>query len=264
MLTVVRNQLKVIFLSVKYNIMREMTNQVTFATNILFMMLNNAIFIIQWFILFHLKDNIGGYKMEEVLVLWGLAASTFGFSHIFFNMAFDIPDLIIGGKLDSFLVQPKSVLLGVITSGTSTSAIGDLIYGYVILCIFRFSLFNLLLFTVLTVTGGLILTSFAVIMGSISFWIVKGDIISNNLIGVMLSMSTYPDGIFKGLVRLLLYSIIPIGLVIYLPTRLMISFHIWYLLIILVFTIFIIGLAFFVFYRGLKRYSSSNLMSARV
>ena len=264
MLSVVRNQLKVIFLSVKYYIMREMTNQVTFAANILFMMLNNAIFIIQWVILFHLKDNIGGYKMEEVLILWGLAASTFGFSHIFFNMAFDIPDLIIGGKLDSFLVQPKSVLLGVITSGTSTSAIGDLIYGYVILCIFRFSPTNLLLFTVLTITGGLILTSFAIIMGSISFWIVKGDIISSNLMGIMLSMSTYPDGIFKGLIRLLLYSVIPIGLVIYLPMRLMIRFHIGYLLIILLFTIFIIGLAFFVFYRGLKRYSSSNLMSARM
>ncbi|QHQ63510.1 hypothetical protein Ana3638_24290 [Anaerocolumna sedimenticola] len=198
------------------------------------------------------------------LVLWGLAASTFGFAHIFFNMAFDIPELIIGGKLDSFLVQPKNVLLGVITSGTSTSAIGDMIYGYVILCIFRFSPLNFILFTVLTVTGGLILTSFAVVMGSISFWIVKGDIISGNFIGLMLNMSTYPDGIFKGVVRLLLYSIIPVGLVIYLPMRLIISFHLWYLLIILVFTIFMIGLAFFVFYKGLKRYSSSNLMSARV
>ncbi len=264
MLTEAKNQFKVLLLSVKYNIMREMTNHVTFTTNILFMMLNNAIFIIQWFILFHLKDNIGGYKMEEVMVLWGLAASTFGFAHIFFNMAFDIPELIIGGKLDSFLVQPKNVLLGVITSGTSTSAIGDMIYGYVILCIFRFSPLNFILFTVLTVTGGLILTSFAVVMGSISFWIVKGDIISNNFIGIMLNMSTYPDGIFKGVVRLLLYSIIPVGLVIYLPMRLIISFHLWYLLIILVFTIFMIGLAFFVFYKGLKRYSSSNLMSARV
>ena len=244
--------------------MWEMTNHVTFATNILFMILNNAIFIIQWFILFHLKDNIGGYKMEEVLILWGLAASTFGFAHIFFHMAFDIPDLIIGGKLDSFLVQPKNVLLGVITSGTSTSAIGDLIYGYIILCIFRFSPVNLLLFTVLTITGGLILTSFAVIMGSISFWIVKGDIISSNFIGLMINMSTYPDGIFKGVVRVLLYSIIPVGLVIYLPIRLIISFRVWYLLVILAFTVFMVWLAFFIFYKGLKRYSSSNLMSARV
>ncbi len=264
MLMEVRNQFKVMFLSVKYNIMREMINPVTFVTNILFMMINNAIFIIQWLILFHLKDNIGGYEMEEVLILWGLAASTFGLSNIFFHQAYEMPDLIINGKLDSFLVQPKNVLLGVITSGTSTSAIGDLLYGYVILCIFRFSLVNLLLFSLFVITGGLIITSFAVIMGSVSFWIVKGDILSNNLIGVMINMSTYPDGIFKGAVRLLLYTVIPVGLAVYLPIRLIINFDLWNLFIVLGFTLFIVCLAFFVFYKGLKRYSSSNLMCSRI
>lgn len=264
MLTEVKNQSRVILLSVKYNIMREMTNHVTFAANVLFMMLNNAIFIIQWLLLFHLKDNIGGYKIGEVLVLWGLAASTFGFAHIFFNKAFDLPDLIMNGKLDSFLVQPKNVLLGVISSGTSTSAIGDLLYGFVMLCVFKFSPANIILFAVLTVTGGLILTSFAVILGSLSFWIVKGDILYGNLIGAMVNMSTYPDGIFKGVIKLVLYSVIPVGLAVYLPVKLIISFHIQYLFIILAFTILITRLAFFVFYKGLKRYSSSNLMNARL
>ncbi len=264
MLTVVKNQIKVIFLSVKYNIMREMTNPVTFVTNILFMMLNNSIFIIQWYLLFQLKSNIGGYKIGDVLVLWGLAASTFGMAHIFFKQAFDLNTLIVNGKLDSFLVQPKNVLLGVITSGTSTSAIGDLFYGFVIFCIFKFSPVNFILFTVFTITGGLILTSFAVIAGSISFWIVKGDILSNNLVGSMINMSTFPDGIFKGIVRVLLYTLIPVGLVVYLPVRLIISFHAGYLLLILAFTVFMVLLAFYVFYKGLKRYTSSNLMSARI
>ena len=47
MLTAVKNQVRVCVLSVKYNIMREMLNKVTFLTNILFMMLNNATFIVQ-------------------------------------------------------------------------------------------------------------------------------------------------------------------------------------------------------------------------
>lgn len=264
MLTEVKNQLKVILLSVKYNIMREMTNHITFATNILFMMLNNAIFIIQWLLFFQLKDNIGGYRIGDILVLWGLAASTFGFANIFFKRAFDLPDLIINGKLDSFLVQPKNVLLGVISSGTSTSAIGDLLYGFILLCVFKFSLVNLILFAVVTMTGGLILTSFAVILGSLSFWIVKGDILSGNLVGAMVNMSTFPDGIFKGVVKLLLYSFIPVGLAVYLPIKLIISFHMGYLLLILGFTAFIVWIAFVVFYKGLKRYSSSNLMSARI
>ena len=40
MLMAVKNQMRVCALAVKYNIMREMLNKVTFLTNILFMMFN--------------------------------------------------------------------------------------------------------------------------------------------------------------------------------------------------------------------------------
>ena len=69
MLMEAKNQIKVIMLSVKYNIMRQMVNKVTFITNILFMILNNATFIIQWLVLFRLKDEIGGYTIKEVILL---------------------------------------------------------------------------------------------------------------------------------------------------------------------------------------------------
>ncbi|HWT74988.1 MAG TPA: ABC-2 family transporter protein, partial [Mobilitalea sp.] len=171
MLTAANNQCKVILLSVKYNIMREMTNRVSFLMNIGFMVLNNATFIIQWLLLFSLKTDIGGYSLKDVMVLWGLAAGTYGFSHIFFQSSYMLPDLIMNGKLDSFLVQPKNVLLSVISSGSSISAIGDVIYGYLIIGIFNFSLQSLLLFTYFSIVGALILTAFAVVTGSISFWL---------------------------------------------------------------------------------------------
>lgn len=264
MLTAAKYQIRVLFLSLKYNIMREMTNHVTFLTNILFMVLNNATFIVQWLILFKLKKDIGGYDLYDVLVLWGLAASTYGLSHILFHKAYELPDLIMNGKLDSFLVQPKNVLLGAITSGTSTSAIGDLIYGYFIIFIFHFSLMKLLLFTLLTITGALILTAYAVITGSLSFWIVKGEMISGNLNNAVVHFSTYPDGIFKGVIRLILYTVIPVGLVNYLPLKVILQFNPWSLGIVLGFTIVMILLAVALFYQGLKRYTSSSLMIARI
>ena len=131
MLTVVKNQIKVIILSIKYNIMRQMVNKVTFITNILFMILNNASFIIQWIILFNIRDEIGGYNIKQIVLLWGLASSVYGVANIIFGEAFEISDLIIRGKLDTFLVQPKNVFLSVLTSKTKISAIGDLIYGYI-------------------------------------------------------------------------------------------------------------------------------------
>ncbi len=264
MLTAAKYQIKVLLLSVKYNVMREMTNHVTFIMNVVFMILNNAAFIVQWLVLFQLKSNIGGYTQKDVLILWAIAASTYGASHVLFHQAYGLSELITNGKLDSFLVQPKNILLGVISSKTSCSAIGDLLYGYIIILLFERNLSSLLLFTLFTITGALIMTAFAVIAGSVSFWIIRGDILAHNLNSALLNFSTYPDGIFKGGVRLLLYTVIPVGLVNYLPLKIILDFNIYSFLLILGFTPFIIAVAFFLFYRGLKRYSSSNLMIARV
>ena len=64
MLTEVKNQFKVTFLSFKYALMKEMLNKTTFITNIVFMILNNASFIIQILVLFSIKNDFGGYTFK--------------------------------------------------------------------------------------------------------------------------------------------------------------------------------------------------------
>lgn len=264
MLMEVKNQIKITFLTIKYNIMREMVNKVTFITNIIFMILNNASFIIQWIILFNLKSEIGGYTIKEVVLIWGIAAGVFGLSHILFNKAFEMSDLIINGKLDTFLVQPKNVFISVISSDTRISAIGDLIYAYICLAIYGITIKKFILFTIFTITGAIILTAFSSIMGSMSFWIVKGDILADSLNNMMVSLATYPGTIFKSGIKVILYTIIPVGIANYLPVDTILQFNIWNFTYIIAFTIIISILAFIIFYKGLKRYSSSNLMSSRI
>lgn len=264
MSTAVKNQLRVCLLSVKYNLMREMLNKVTFLTNIGFMVLNNASFIIQWVILLGIKEDIGGYGMKEVMLLWGLAASSYGLSRIFFARAFSLPDLIINGKLDSYLVQPKNVLLGVITSATNTSALGDLLYGLIVLCVFCFSIRRLFLFLLFTVTGAVIVTAFALLMGSLTFWFVRADAFGYHMVNGLISFSTYPDGIFQGTARFLLYNVIPVGMAIYQPVHVMMDFDAGRLLTVVGYAALLSAVSAFVFYRGLRRYSSSSLMEARM
>lgn len=264
MLTEVRNQIKVIFLSLKYNIMREMTNKVTFLSNVLFMILNNSSFIIQWVVLFSLKQEIGGYTMKEIILLWGMASGTFGISRIVFSRAFELSELIIEGKLDTFLVQPKNVFLSAITSETKISAIGDLIYGYICLFVYGVTIKNFVLFTIFLITGGIIVAAFASIVNCASFWIVKGDFFADALSNIMIDFATYPGNIFKEGVKILFYTVIPVGLSNYLPVETILNFNFFNFAFIVGFTIAITILAFFVFYKGLKRYSSSNLMSSRI
>lgn len=283
MSTAVKNQVRVCLLSVKYNIMREMVNPVTFATNIIFMMINNAAILMQWFILFRLRGEIGGYTMKEVMLLWGITASSFGLSRVLFARVFSLPELIISGKLDSYLVQPKNVCLSVLTSATSTASIGDFLYGLVLMGFSGFSVGRLLLFLLFTVTGTVILVAFGLLLGSLSFWLVRAEMLGGQMMSGMISFMTYPDGIFQGVSRFLLYFIIPVGMAVWKPVHIMAAFEaagdpgrtagsegqflqagLPALLAVAGYAILLMSIAVFVFYRGLKRYASSSLMEARM
>ena len=264
MLTEVKNQIKVVFLSTKYALEREMLNKVTFISNILFMILNNASFIIQWIILYSIKDNVGGYTLKQVILLWGMAAGTFGFSRFFFNDAFNLSDTINKGKLDTFLIQPKSVLLGCVTSSVQVAALGDMIYAYIMLFIYGFSLKAFLLFTFFMISGGLVVTAISIIFNSLSFWFGRVEVVSNTINSLMINFATYPDGIFKGFIKVLFYTIIPIGFVNYIPIHLIDSFNIIGFISVIGFSTMMILLSVIIFNIGLRRYSSSNLMNTRI
>lgn len=264
MLMAVKNQFRVTILAIKYALMKEMLNKATFIFNVVFMIINNLSMLIQWVVLYSLKDNIGGYTFKEVMLLWGLAAATYGVSRAFFSSAFKLSDTINVGKLDAFLVQPKNVLLNVTTTNAEASALGDILFGYLMIFFYGFSIKVFLLFTLFTLTGGFIVTSVAIILGSLSFWLKSSDVIADSGNNLIIHFATYPDGIFKGVVKLLLFTIVPVGFANYIPISVIIDFSIIKFMIIISFTIFIVILSFLIFNKGLKRYSSSNLMSARI
>ena len=264
MLMEVKNQIKVMLLSIKYAIMREMLNKVTFFSNIIFMILNNSSFIIQWVVLYSLRENVGGYTFNQVLMLWAIASGTFGFAHFFFKKAYYLSDTITNGKLDAYLVQPKNVLISCITSDVSPSALGDLIYGYIVVFLSGITISKFILYTFFVISGGIIMVDIAIILGSLSFYISKSDMIAETGNNFMIYFATYPDGIFKGIVKIILFTIIPIGITTYIPVWVLTKFNLFYFVGVIAFTIGITVLAFVIFYKGLKRYSSSNLMVAKI
>ena len=150
----VKNNLKLIFSYFKLNLKKEYKYKASFFMQMSMMILNDLFFIIQWLIVFDLIDNIGGYGFNETIMLFGVAAGAFGFSHTFFYGAWHIKDTVYDGKLDVFLTQPKNVLINTCCASTDISKSSALskistifccwsIDGYVI-----FSSFNLALFKV--------------------------------------------------------------------------------------------------------------------
>ncbi len=263
MLMEVKKELRLLFLSTKYNIMKEMINPLSFVLKVLFMMLNNSTFIIQWVVLFSLKDSFGTYGFKEIMLIWGISSASFGFAFTFFGGSFKIPEYVEEGKLDSYLVQPKSVLLSVVGSYTRISAIGDLLYGLVVGIIFYHSLKNIILFLLFIITGGIIFACFSIIIGSLAFKYTKTEELSDSIMGMYLSASLYPDSVYGNILKFILYTFIPIGFSVFIPISIILNFNLLKFIVVLLFTILMMILASLAFYRGLKRYSSTNLMSSR-
>ena len=250
MLTEVKKEIKLVFLSIKYNIMRQMINPLSFTLNVIFMMLNNAAFIIQWIILFSLKDSFGGYGFNEMMLIWGISTMSYGLSFIMFGGAFTLGQTIENGGLDQYLVTPRNLYYSVISSYSKVSAIGDFLYGLVLCLIF-------------SIIGASILKAFAVILNSLAFWITRSDDFANSLLGAFISFSIYPDSVFNKFIRVLMYTVLPVGFAVFLPVNIIMNFNIYYFIIVILFTIMINQISHLVFNKGIRRYSSSNLMVSR-
>ncbi len=263
MLMVVKNNIRIMLLSIKYNLMKAMENKVAFLTSVIMMIFNNATFIIQWITIFSLKEVIGGYTFNDVMLFWAIASGSFGLSHILFNGAYKIPEYIEQGKLDAYLTMPKNTLCQVITSSLEPSAVGDLIYGYIALIIFNFSIKNLFLYSFLIIFGGIIYVSMVVIYNSLTFKFYRSSYLTDTIRDIFINTSLYPDIIFNKVVKFISYTFIPSGLACWIPVHLLMDFNIIDFLILLGGTILLIVLAFIAFNRGLKNYTSSNLMGSR-
>lgn len=263
MLTGVKNLLKITFLSTKYAIMKEMENKVSFFMNVFFMILNNASFLLVWIVIYSLKDNINGYSFNTVLLLWAIGSGTYGVSHAFFKGAYSLSTTVVDGKLDAFLVMPKSVLIQSIL-GVSPSAFGDILYGYIVLAITGITPYKLLMFTLFIILGGILQTCVAIFYGSLSFWLGKVDQFADTFTSLVDLFGTYPDSIFNRFIHIIFFTIVPVAFIIFIPVKLLVEFNIYNILLLLVGALIIILIACITFKRGLKRYSSSNLMIARL
>lgn len=80
----------------------------------------------------------------------------------------------------------------------------------------------------------------------------------------MVNMATYPNGIFNKEIKWLLLTLIPASFTVHIPIELITHFNLLLFLSVIFFSLLLIIIAFLVFNKGLKRYSSSNLMSARI
>lgn len=181
------------------------------------------------------------------------------------NAGAPLANIIAQGRLDYYLVFPRNLLFHVIFSQMSVSTIGDLTFGLIIyLFTGRFQPLEILLFLIVSVLAALVLIGFAVIAGSLAFYMGNAQYTSMQMTNAVITFSLYPETLFSGLARFLLYTVIPAGLVGAVPVEIIKSHNLWLLpgFVSAVVLIWIVAIG--LFYTGLRRYESGSALNVNV
>lgn len=260
MLTVVKNNLKFILLSIKYNLKACMEYKKSFIVQTIFMFINNGFFLIFWNVVFNINGgSINELKMNDILYIWGFASASWGIANFFFGGIRELNRYIIEGSLDTYLLQPKNMILNIAMSKNDFGACGDLLYGIILSIIaseniFQFvtALFYIILGSIITISCLLIIRLLAFVFGDIEQIV---HIYENNL---FITFSIYPFEIFGGFVKVLMYTVIPVVYVVHFPIQLVKKFDLKMFLCVILATIFFASISIILFYKSLKKYESGN------
>ncbi len=248
----------------RLNLMSAMAYRFSFLSQIVFMMLNNCFFLLFWWIFFSRFQDVQGWNLPDVVVLFAIVATSFGFGAVVFGNVFRLSTIIQDGQLDYYLSLPPDPFRHILISRMHVSGLGDIIFGILIFIFFvPFSWLKLILFFALSGISGLVFISFAVIAHSLSFFMGSSEGISRFLFESLLTFSMYPESMFSGMAKILLYTIIPAGFVGYIPASLLRDFSSTLFFGMIAFAAGISIFARWFFYFGLRRYESVNLIFQR-
>jgi ABC-2 type transport system permease protein len=229
-----------------------------------FMVANNLAFFTTWWLLFAHFHELGGWRLPDMMTLFGVVASGFGLSIVFAGGARRLARMIADGELDPLLVQPKPVLLHAVGSASTASGWGDLTTGIGMLYLAgRLDFANLPFVLLAIATSAAIFSAVAVLFQSLAFWLGDVEQLSRQLWEFTLTFALYPRPLFAGGISFLLYTLLPAGFVGFLPVEVVRQPS---ALLCLAAVGAALGwwlLALGVFALGLRRYESGNRFGAR-
>jgi ABC-2 type transport system permease protein len=260
-----RNETGFVLHLIRLNLASNMEYRASFLSQIVGMMINNGIYFVFWLLFFDRFKEIRGYQIQEIYMLFAVLTLAYGIAYTFAGNAMEIPRLIALGRLDYYLALPRPVLPHLLFSRMGQSTIGDLAFG-VIAYLFtgRFDLASIVLFIVVTLLAAVIFVAFAVTFGALAFYIGNAEMLSDRVVQTMLTFGLYPFGLFQGVVRLVLLTLIPAAYIGAVPVQVVQFTDLRALALLVVAAAANVIVMLLVFRYGLRRYESGSALNINI
>lgn len=230
-----------------------------FTLQVLFMAANNLLYFVFWVFLFQRVPSIRGYALGDVAVMFGVVATGFGIAVSLGGGVLRLARLIDDGDLDPLLTQPKPTLLYAVGMRSHASGLGDVASGLgLIVCSGVVPLARAPLLALAVLASALSFIACAVLFFSVAFWVKKSEALTRQWFDLVIAFSSYPEPLFGGVLKLVLFTLIPAGLVGYVPVATVREPSLLGIALLVVTPPAYLGVAAGVFNRGLRRYASGS------
>lgn len=252
------------FLSLlRTSVRASITRRGAFLLECALMVANNLIFLLMWWVFFRQFKEVAGWTMDDMIALNAMGMGAYGLMQIVFGNVKQLSRIILNGELDPFMTQPKNLLLHLIGSRSLSKGWGNMVTTFIL--VLMGGLVNLYAIPVIflgMVCGCLVFTAMGIIAHSMVFWLGRVEGVSRKYCDSLFLFALYPTNIYSGLVQLVMFTLIPAGIIGYLPVELLRSFSTLKLITLLGCSLTFFLIAFSVFYAGLRRYESGNQFGA--
>jgi ABC-2 type transport system permease protein len=234
-----------------------------FWSQVVLMIVNDVVWFSVWWVYFARFDTMAGWNLHDLMSLYAVIAGGFGLSVVFAGGVRNLAETIHEGSLDSYLSQPKPALVHVLSSQTRASGWGDLIA-----CVFFLALSGHatgaagLRAAFAIVAAGIAITAAGVLFHALAFWLGPVQALSRQLWEFLITFSFYPETLFGGGLRFLLYTLVPAGLVGWVPAEFVRAFSWDRLAALLASSLGLAAIAALVWRAGLRRYASGSRIGA--
>jgi len=250
----------------KMNLSSALEYRANFITQSIGMLINDAIFFVFWVLFFDCFKSIKGWGLQDMVLLFSIITTGFGVGMALFGNSMKVAEIIAQGRLDYYLVLPRNVLIHILASRSMISAYGDIFFGVLSFIFFTgpVTMEKTVIWLIASLLSGTVLVCAASLFGCLSFFIGNAATLAGQATNAMMILSLYPDTIFQGGVRFLMYTLFPAALIGALPYRAVHSMD-WQSIALLAFgALFFTILLIVVFNAGLRRYESGSALNVNM
>ncbi len=189
----------------------EISRRISFLVQMLFMCINDAVWVVFWLLVFSHRESIRGWERDEVLVLFAIVTSTYGVGIGLFYGVRRLGDRIRDRDLDPYLAQPRPVLVRVLFSRIHPPLLGDFAFGPILFAIATGGddPMQWLRYVMVVMFAAAIVVAFILTWESVAFWAENGSEIAGVAFTAITVLSTYPSAIYAGVVKVIVFTVVP-------------------------------------------------------